>query len=411
MMEQLQYQQIQEDLAFDKELNILRNDFYYQYEESFAMMLVDFMYKPLDTLSGDAYSARRVGKDKSFYMVVDGMGKGVSASLTTMIFTSYVNHTVDMMVQKNHFCIVTLIEKAIAFIKPILLEEETLCVDFICLDMSLSKMYYAKFSMPPFLLQKNTTGEVVRIPSNNTPISKWHGGVNVGSYAIEDIQKFLFYSDGIVENATQDGRCYAEYIDGDFQTSFTREEFKEKMNAKLTDQEDDFSLVFLNTLYPQTMQLLTTQTYETRLDMINEAVLLYGELWEQWSSDTRLGIKATMVFNELILNAYEHGNLEVDSQTKHAMLEDDTFFDVMKEKEQKCDKKIFVNVYKIVHFDSEYILTTIEDEGEGFDTQLLTTIFRKSKNFNGRGVFLSRKNSMGIYYNEKGNKVLFLNKL
>jgi hypothetical protein len=83
----------------------------------------------------------------------------------------------------------------------------------------------------------------------------------------------------------------------------------------------------------------------------------------------------------------------------------------MKEKEQKCDKKIFVNVYKIVHFDSEYILTTIEDEGEGFDTQLLTTIFRKSKNFNGRGVFLSRKNSMGIYYNEKGNKVLFLNKL
>ena len=51
------------------------------------------------------------------------------------------------------------------------------------------------------------------------------------------------------------------------------------------------------------------------------------------------------------------------------------------------------------------------DEGEGFDTQILSQIFRNSKKFNGRGVLVSRKNSMGIYYNSKGNCVLFLNKI
>jgi len=410
-MQTQSYQQIQEDMAFDKELNILRNDFYYQYEDASAMMLVDFMYKPLDTLSGDAYSARRVGDHKSFYMVVDGMGKGISASLTTMIFTSYVNHIVDTMVQKGSFCIVEVVKDAIEFIKPILLEEETLCVDFVCFDMNHSIIEYAKFSMPPFLLQQNSTREVLKIASNNTPISKWHGDVQVDSYDISDIEKFLFYSDGIVENSTQDGKCYAEYIAKDFQTSFTREEFKEKMNEKLAQQEDDYSLVFLNTLYPKTMQTVAKKTYATTLESVTQAVEWYGELWEGLSDDTPLGVKATLVFNELILNAYEHGNLEVDSQAKHAMLDDDTFFETMQEKEKSCSKKIFVDVYKIIHFDSHYVLTTIEDEGDGFDTQLLTTIFRKSKNFNGRGVFLSRKNSMGIYYNQKGNKVLFLNKL
>jgi hypothetical protein len=66
---------------------------------------------------------------------------------------------------------------------------------------------------------------------------------------------------------------------------------------------------------------------------------------------------------------------------------------------------------KIQHCDSSYIITKIVDEGNGFDTQVLSEIFRNSDTFNGRGVFVSRKNSLGIYYNAKGNSVLFLHKV
>lgn len=58
-----------------------------------------------------------------------------------------------------------------------------------------------------------------------------------------------------------------------------------------------------------------------------------------------------------------------------------------------------------------YVITKIIDEGDGFDTNILSEIFRNKALFNGRGVFVSRRSSLGIYYNQKGNEVLFLHKI
>ena len=111
------------------------------------------------------------------------------------------------------------------------------------------------------------------------------------------------------------------------------------------------------------------------------------------------------------MNAYEHGNLGIAASTKNALMENDTYFDTLLSKEKECEKNIDVKIDKIEHNSSIYIVTHITDEGEGFDTQILSEIFRNSETFNGRGVFVSRKNSSGIYYNNKGNSVLFLNRL
>jgi hypothetical protein len=111
------------------------------------------------------------------------------------------------------------------------------------------------------------------------------------------------------------------------------------------------------------------------------------------------------------MNAYEHGSLGVSSYEKHKLLENDSYFETLQELQKGCDKKIEVKVYEINAATSQYVVTQIADEGKGFDTQILSEIFRNSQKFNGRGVFVSRSNSMGIYYNAKGNSVLFLNKI
>ena len=111
------------------------------------------------------------------------------------------------------------------------------------------------------------------------------------------------------------------------------------------------------------------------------------------------------------MNAYEHGNLGLTAEQKHQLLEDDTYIDTLLELEQGVDKEISVKIYKMVNLSSSYIVTQITDAGDGFDTQILSEIFRNSKTFNGIGVFVSRKNSMGIYYNQKGNRVLYLSKI
>jgi CheY-like chemotaxis protein len=404
------YSSYQEDLAFAKELNILRNDFYYQMIEGKDIALVDFLYQPLDVMSGDAYSARRIDEHKTFYLIVDGMGKGLSASLSAMIMTAFVNHIIDKMLEYESFSFDILIKESMEYIKPILLEEEALAIDFILFDNHYNKLQYSKFAMPVFLLQ-NKKNEIIKIKSNNPPLSKWQEGFKVDECDITDIDKFLFYSDGIVENNIYGSQeTYAQRIEEDFKNSFSKEELKAKALAAMTEQEDDLTLIFINRL-DVIGSLLGKKVFESSLTDIDLADEWYTQLWEEITDNMKLSYAANLTFTELFMNAYEHGNLGIDSKQKHRLLDEDKYFEYLQDAEKECDKQITVSVHKIQNLSSVYIITQISDEGKGFDTQILSEIFRNSQKFNGRGVFVSRKNSMGIYYNTEGNSVLFLNKI
>ena len=241
-----EYNSYQEDLAFSKELNILRNDFYYQMHKNSSATLIDFFYKPLDVLSGDTYSAREITEDIQLFFIIDGMGKGLSASLSSMLFTAYINHIVDKI--KHDFTLTNLIESALDYIKPILLEDEAISADFIVIDYKSTTMHYCKFAMPSSLLE-STSKEIIYIKSNNPPISKYTKTFEISKMDIEQITKFLFYSDGIVENSTRNRQTlYADYIKDDFLSSFTKDELREKILWKIDTQEDDMTFIFINQL-------------------------------------------------------------------------------------------------------------------------------------------------------------------
>jgi len=404
------YNSYQEDLGFAKELNILRNDFYYQMNNANGTFLLDFLYKPLDVLSGDAYSARRIKEHITFYLMVDGMGKGLSASLTAMIATSFINHLIDKMLAFDNFDLGVLVHESIEYIKPILLDEEALAIDFIVIDYEDNMLYYSKFAMPVLLMQ-NKKNEIIKLKSNNPPLSKWQATFNISSYDINDINKFLIYSDGIIENETiYEDKLYLNFIEEDFLNSFTKEDFKDSFLEKIEHQEDDITLIYIHKLSSITKDL-STKIFETTLDEIDIANEWYTNLWSEITKDMKIGYKANVVFTELFMNAYEHGNLGINTGTKHQLLHDNIYFDELLKREKDCTKKIKVQVSKITNGSLTYILTHITDDGVGFDTQILSETFRNSLTFNGRGVFVSKKNSSGIYYNSKGNSVLYLNKI
>ena len=400
------YVSYQEDLAFSKELNILRNDFYYQMIDGEDPALVDFLYQPLDVMSGDAYSARRIDSYRTFYLIVDGMGKGLSASLTAMIMTAFINHLIDKMLEYESFSFDILIKESMDYIKPILLDEEALAIDYILFDNVYNKLQYAKFAMPAFLFHTKD-GEIEKIKSNNPPLSKWQEGFKVDECNISNIEKFLFYSDGIAENSVKGSdEAYAQLLEEDFKNSFSKEEFKAKVYEAITEQEDDLTLIFINKLnFSDT--LISKKVFSSSLESIEAADSWYMDVWKELSEDTKLAYSANLTFTELFMNAFEHGNLGIDSRTKHRLLNEDTYFEKLQELSQESTKEITVAIHKI----QDYVITQISDEGEGFDTLQLSEIFRNSQKFNGRGVFVSRKNSMGIYYNTEGNSVLYLNKV
>ncbi len=414
--EKEKYSFYQEDLAFQKELNILRNDFYYQMlgsKKEFPFpynILIDFLYQPLDILSGDAYSARIIDDEKTFYCIVDGMGKGLSASLSSMLITSHINYTIDQMKSSKNFDLFVLIQNSIAYLKPILLDEEAISIDFIVIDHGSCSMEYAKFAMPVMLMQ-NTENQIIRIKSNNPPLSKYQDSFKISSCNISNITKFLFYSDGLVENEIKNSQqLYADFIEEDFLNSFTKEDLKKKVFDKIEHQEDDITLIFIHKLYLD-KTILTSKDFQTTLDNIDHANEWYINQFENLTQSSQTIYNASVVFTELFMNAYEHGNLGLSAQMKHQLLEDDIYFETLLEKEKVCKKIINVQINKIVYREHTYIITQITDEGDGFDTQILSSIFRNSYSYNGRGVFVSRSSSLGIYYNNKGNSVLYLHEI
>lgn len=405
-----EYNTYQEDLAFDKELNIVRNDFYYQMMDTKCHALIDFFYKPLDVLSGDAYSVRRINDNLTFYLIVDGMGKGLSASLSSMLVTSYINHTITLMGNDNSFDLHRVIESSLEYIKPILLSEEALAVDYMTIDCKEAKMQYAKFAMPTFILQ-NSDNEIVKIKSNNQPISKYIRDFQISTYDTSNIIKFLFYSDGIVENTTKfDEQPYSQYIENDFLESFTKEDMVAKFQQKNESQEDDITFIFINQLKLQN-NTQKVRVFQSSLDELDEANGWYAEMWDEITTDVKQSYNAGVVFTELFMNAFEHGNLGLDADTKHRLLSEDKYFRTLVDMQEVCDKTITVSVNIIDYLSDKYLITQIKDEGDGFDTQILGKIFKKDGSFNGRGVYISKKSSMGIYYNKIGNSVLFLHKI
>jgi len=68
------------------------------------------------------------------------------------------------------------------------------------------------------------------------------------------------------------------------------------------------------------------------------------------------------------MNAYEHGNLGIDMETKHKMIRDNTYEEFLSSAEKKCHKKIKLK-YGLYETSGKKILgVTVIDEGEGFQS-------------------------------------------
>ena len=409
LLEEKAYQNYQEELSFRKELTILRNDFYYQRHLGQRELLIDFLYLPLDILSGDAYSARRIDENLTLFFIVDGMGKGISASLSAMLLTSFMNHRVDVELESTtEFNLQSIIERCILFMQKVLLDDEILSAEFILMDEKNSTMHYALFSMPALLLHYNDN-QIKQLKSNNPPICKQHHSFTINSISLNDVQKLLFFSDGLLENEVEGG-LYAKFLQDDFKNSFTKEEFKKLIFSRIKEPEDDITFIFLSYLDIK-QSTLYKKVFSSNIPTVDEANEWFESSMKAFDIPSKLLHKTTLTFNELFMNAFEHGSLNIDSKKKEELIKNDTYIDYLQEVSLNNTKTISVSLSKLIYNSHEFTITTINDQGQGFDTQLLSTIFRNREKFNGKGVFMSRKASDGIYYNEIGNSVLFIHRI
>ncbi len=117
-------------------------------------------------------------------------------------------------------------------------------------------------------------------------------------------------------------------------------------------------------------------------------------------NEIRIGLE------ELIINAIEHGNLNITFNEKNKAILDDTFERLVQERlnnQLYKDKKVTISFYQT----SQYDEWQIEDEGNGFDPSEIPTFTKLSQiqQLHGRGILISRFQFDEIEYKNDGRLV------
>ncbi|MDC7126045.1 MAG: ATP-binding protein [Spirochaetales bacterium] len=118
-----------------------------------------------------------------------------------------------------------------------------------------------------------------------------------------------------------------------------------------------------------------------------------------------------MGLNEMIVNAMEHGNLNVSFDEKTKAQEEGRLFDFMGERRklpEYRDKKVTIDYF----FNDEKVIYRITDMGNGFDYNKMMNRIHDEVNqlelMHGRGILMTQAVFDSVEYNNKGNQVLLV---
>ena len=131
---------------------------------------------------------------------------------------------------------------------------------------------------------------------------------------------------------------------------------------------------------------------------------LQSMLSNAWGLDRSDRMRAGTAFEEALLNAMYHGNLDVSSELKES--DHQTFYDLAESRRSLSpwsERRIFVSI----RLNSHEVTVVIRDEGKGFDPQTLpdpTDLENLARPF-GRGIMLMRAFMDDVRYNASGNEV------
>ncbi len=122
--------------------------------------------------------------------------------------------------------------------------------------------------------------------------------------------------------------------------------------------------------------------------------------------DRMQALELSLALRELVLNAVEHGNLELTYEEKTRALESGTLDALLAERAQQppyCDRTVMIEVERR----ERRLSIRVRDQGRGFDWKKLPDPNDPMNLLaaHGRGVLLARLSVDSLSYNEKGDEV------
>jgi len=381
----LKYKDSQEILAVQKQLKIIEDRVSHHYYDNW---LADSCFRPKDILSGDSYSTLQIQKDRFFISIVDGMGKGVSASLSSVLTVSFMNHSISKSLEFNDYKFERVVKDTFNYAASIMLDGEALSFYMIDIDLKNNIISYANIGMPPIYLLKDN--EIIKLKANNNPLLSHSKKCQIDRYEGE-FDVILAASDGLYESGDENDIPYFVNFRKKFKDFYLLNDLIKDFRKTVKEIDDDTTIFFMRK-EKQDYKIRFKQDVMLTQNKIQNVVDNFEKNLEGLSQI----VKDKIIFslNELLINCYEHSVLKI-SENKHKIIQKDEKIEYNGE-----EKFAFLSILE----SDDYVVLHLSDEGQGFDiSQIL-----KSEWFNkyhGRGIKMLKKLSDGMYYNQKGNSV------
>jgi len=404
----MSYNKEELEKAFNKELFLIKNDLYYQQYElvrngDVSYLRVDISYQPYDILSGDTYSLRKTKDGRLVGFIADAMGKGISAAMSGMAITRFLNYFFDDLEEEGDFKFQVWISKMLRFVQRNLHDEEIMCIALVEFDIKHGLLHYASCGMPALLIQMQND-EIHSIKSNNPPLGCYTDNVDIKSLVSTQMKKMLCYTDGLSESFTHDNEPYAFKLTEDFVQANCSTDFRQRVKRTLGKGDDDLTYVYIEKVNRSTSfkTLFIPSTYEA----VDDALACISEYFKENAMGVKCLSELVLTFSELLLNALEHGSFGVDKARKNYLIEHDAFDEEMVQLERVHQDKIIRVEYGILQSGEHQLFeAVICDEGDGFDTKILKDLVINPQSVNGRGFMIIKKLLDHFYFNEKGNSI------
>jgi len=380
----VKYKDTQENLAVQKQLKIIEDRVSNHFYDNW---IIDSYFKPKDILSGDSYSTLKISDNRFFISIVDGMGKGISASLSSVLTVSFMNYSIEKSISFNDFNFERVVKDTFCYATSIMLENEALSFCMIEVDLKNNYIKYLNCGMPPFYLLDGLN--VIKIKPNNRPLLQNSKTYNIDIYK-NKFDSLLIASDGLFESVLSNGYPYFIRFKKQFTNFHILSDLLKDFKNYVNEADDDTTIIFIKKdldkyvkLYNQNV-LLTANSIQEEVDTLENKIDLPQKVKD----------KIIFALNELLINCYEHSVLKI-SKNKHEIIQKD-------EKIEYNGENQFAKL--IISKSNKFAIVDLEDNGNGFNVSKIL----KSEWFNkyhGRGIKMLKKLSDGLYYNQKGNRV------
>jgi two-component system, HptB-dependent secretion and biofilm response regulator len=408
-----QYHFQQQEIASRKEEHLLRNDLRRTTlccgsGEEASRWFVDLGYRPQHVLCGDGFMVRNIAGGNVLICIIDAMGSGLSAAMTAMCATAYLNHLCTLQQRERRYHFRRLVELFLEFCHTVLLPEEVLSCGFLEIDCAGNRLDAALFALPPLQLLYED-GSLGKLKGANPPISHSTTGFRSQEFDLTGVAGLLLTTDGLTDAELAGEGSYREHLQEDFGNTLFARDLEQRFLNRIADCFDDVTFIRLSRI-DCGLSFRESLALSARLDEVGRAVAqLERYLREVAGAGSDCLGEAVTAATEALMNAFEHGCLGLSEQGKAQLLAAgsyDGFIASARGGEEAIRLELAL---KSVGAES-FLVLTVSDSGDGFDLSRLDAKVSERR-LCGRGLRLIRKYSDGVWYNRQGNSVCLMKRI